>query len=171
PRWRRETLIWGAIAMPLAAIATVYVVWPRLWPHPIESLAESFHRLSLPHTPEPYLGNLTNAPPAHYFLVYLMATLPVGILAGVAAGAVRVVRSQHASALIVLAWFIIPLAAVFSPVRQDGVRYVMPCVLALAMIAAAGLDQLATWARHRHAFAALAAAALAYQATTPSPLR
>src|SRR6185369_15658208 len=26
PRWRRETLVWGAILMPLAAIATVYLV-------------------------------------------------------------------------------------------------------------------------------------------------
>ena len=43
PRWRRETLIWGAILMPLAAIATVYLVWPRLWAHPLASLADSFH--------------------------------------------------------------------------------------------------------------------------------
>jgi len=41
PRWRRDTVIWGAWRMPLAAIATLYVVWPRLWAHPIASLAES----------------------------------------------------------------------------------------------------------------------------------
>ena len=42
--------------------------------------------------------------------------------------------------------------------RQDGVRYVMPCVLALALIAAAGFDQLARLVALRHAFTALAAA-------------
>jgi len=164
PRWRRETLLWGAIAMPLAAIATVYLVWPRLWPHPIASLTESFRRLTLPHGTEPFLGTLTNAPGPHYFVVYLFATLPVGILAAVAAGAVRLIRHHSASALIALCWFVIPLGVALSPIRQDGVRYVMPCLLALALIAAVGFDQLALWARHRHAFLALAAAAVVYLA-------
>jgi 4-amino-4-deoxy-L-arabinose transferase-like glycosyltransferase len=166
PRWRRQTLIWGAIAMPLAAIATVYLVWPRLWADPIASLSDSFRRLTLPHGTEPFLGTLTNQPGPHYFIAYLFATLPVGVLAGVAAGAVRLVRQRNASALIALCWFAIPLGVVFSPIRQDGVRYVMPCILAFAVIAAAGFDQLAVWARHRHAFLAIAAAVVVYLAIT-----
>jgi hypothetical protein len=35
---------------------------------------------------------------------------------------------------------VIPLAVMRSPVRQDGVRYVMPCVLAFAMMGAAGIE-------------------------------
>jgi len=166
PRWRRATLIWGAIAMPLAAVATVYLVWPRLWLHPIASLSESFRRITVPHGNEPFLGVLTSNPGPHYFVVYLFATLPVGILAGVAAGAVRLIRLRNAGALIALCWLVIPLGVVFSPIRQDGVRYVMPCILALAVIAAVGFDQLALWARHRHAFLALGAAAALYLAVT-----
>jgi 4-amino-4-deoxy-L-arabinose transferase-like glycosyltransferase len=166
PRWRRDTLLWGAIAMPLAAIATIYVVWPRLWGHPIAALSESLNRLTMPHGAEPFLGAMTNGPGPHYFLVYLFATLPVGILAGAVLGAVRLIRQRNASALIVLCWFAIPLGVVLSPIRQDGVRYVMPCILALAMVAAAGFDQLAVWARHRHAFAALAAAVIVYLGVT-----
>jgi 4-amino-4-deoxy-L-arabinose transferase-like glycosyltransferase len=154
PRWRRATLIWGAILMPLAAIATVYLVWPRLWTHPLGSLAESFRRLASAHSPEPFLGEITNHPGAHYFAVYLFATLPLGVLAGAVVGAVRVIRTRNPSAVIALGWLVIPLGVAFSPVRQDGVRYVMPCVLALALIAAAGIDQLAVWARVRHAFTA-----------------
>jgi hypothetical protein len=166
PRWRRETLIWGAIAMPLAAVATIYVVWPRLWGHPIAALSESMQRLTMPHSLEPFLGATTNNPGAHYFLVYLAATLPVGVLAAVVVGAVRLVRQRNAGALLVACWLAIPLGVVLSPIRQDGVRYVMPCLLALAMIAAAGCDQVAVWARHRHAFAVLAAAVVAYLGVT-----
>lgn len=164
PRWRRETLIWGAVAMPLAALATIYLVWPRLWAHPLAALVESFQRLDTAHSPEPFLGAITSRPGPHYFAVYLFATLPLGALAGVAAGAVRLARQRGRSALIVLCWLVAPLCVALSPVRQDGVRYVMPCLLALALIAAAGVDQLAAWARLRHAFTALAAVIVVYLA-------
>jgi 4-amino-4-deoxy-L-arabinose transferase-like glycosyltransferase len=166
PRWRRETLIWGAIAMPLAAIATVYVLWPRLWAHPLAALAESFQRLDAAHSPEPFLGAVTNRPGPHYFAVYLFATLPLGVLAGAIAGSVRLARQRGRSALIAACWLVFPLGVTLSPVRQDGVRYVMPCLLALALIAATGFDQLAAWARFRHAFTALAAAVVVYLGVT-----
>lgn len=166
PRWRRDTTVWGAIAMPLAAIATIYVVWPRLWLHPVAALSQSLHRLTLPHSPEPFLGAVTSSPGPHYFLVYLFATLPVGILAGVVLGAARLIRQHNTSALIVSCWFVVPLGVVLSPIRQDGVRYAMPSILALAVFAAAGFDQLAAWARLRHAVTAIAAAAVVYLAVT-----
>jgi 4-amino-4-deoxy-L-arabinose transferase-like glycosyltransferase len=166
PRWRAETLRWGAVVMPLAAIATVYVVWPRLWAHPLAGLAESFRKLDSTHATEPFLGAVTNHPGPHYFAVYLFATLPLGILAGGVAGAVRLARARSSAALIALCWLVIPLGVVSSPVRQDGVRYVMPCLPALAMIAAAGFDQLAVWARVRPAFPALAALVVGYLAVT-----
>jgi 4-amino-4-deoxy-L-arabinose transferase-like glycosyltransferase len=166
PRWRRETLAWGAAVMPLAAIATVYVVWPRLWAHPLASLADSFRKLDSVHGTEPFLGAVTGHPGPHYFAVYLFATLPLGILAGVVAGAVRMIRAPNPSALVALCWLVIPLGVAFSPVRQDGVRYVMPCVSALALIAAAGFDQLAVWARVRIAFRAIAALVIGYLGVT-----
>ena len=166
PRWRRETLISGAIAMPLAAVATFYLVWPRLWLHPLGALGESLHKLETVHAPEPFLGAITNHPPAYYFAVYLAATLPLGILAGAVLGAVRLIRARDRSALIVACWLVIPLGVALSPVRQDGVRYVMPCILALAMIAAVGFDQLAGWARLRHAFTGIAIAVAAYLGAT-----
>jgi len=41
-------------------------------------------------------------------------------------------------------WLAIPLLVAASPVRQDGVRYVMPALLAIAMIAASGVTWLAS---------------------------
>jgi hypothetical protein len=141
---RIRTAIEGALIMPVAALLTFYALWPRIWFHPIEMMHASFIKLSQPHALEPFLGELTNHPGRDYFLVYLFATLPLGILLGVIAWIPRALVERNRAALIMLAWFFIPLAVVFSPVRQDGVRYVMPCILALAVAAAAGFEWLAS---------------------------
>jgi len=134
----------GAVIMPIVSALTLYAVWPRLWTHPISSLQESLDKLTQPHSPEPFLGAITSTPGPHYFLIYLLATLPLGILAGVIAYCVRAARERKRAALVIAAWFLIPMAVVASPVRQDGVRYVMPCILALAVAGAAGWDFLVT---------------------------
>lgn len=166
PRWRRETIVQGAWRMPLAALATLYAVWPRLWLHPLAGLAASLRKLDTTHAAEPFLGAITSQPGPHYFAVYLFATLPLGVLAAALLGAVRFVRARDRGALIAACCLLVPLGVAASPVRQDGVRYVMPCLLALALIAAAGVDQLAIWIRVRHAFTALAAAAIVYLGVT-----
>jgi hypothetical protein len=122
---------------------------------------------------------MTNEPGWSYFVVYLAATTPLGVVAAVAAwlpsaiGATlrAVAAGQFAPArthVIVFAWFAIPLLGmVVSPVRQDGVRYVMPCVTALAMMAAAGIDFVARALplRRRHrTFDALSVAIVFYLA-------
>ncbi len=103
-------------------------------------------------------------------MVYLVATLPVAVLAGVFAWITRaaVVRgpAERRATLVMIAWLAIPLGVVLSPVRQDGVRYVMPCVVALALAAAAGWDFVATRLRWPHAFSALASALGLYLAVT-----
>jgi 4-amino-4-deoxy-L-arabinose transferase-like glycosyltransferase len=177
-RWR--TLGLGlAIVVPVAVLVG-FAVWPRLWDAPIANLQESWAKLRVPHTAEPFLGAITNQPPRAYFTIYLLATAPVGLLAGVALWGVRALRRGRAelrSTAIVLVWLLVPMAVAFSPVRQDGVRYIMPCLLALACAAAAGMDGIefrATWlgARLRargpggdaggRVFAALAAVLVAY---------
>ncbi|MDB4953164.1 MAG: 4-amino-4-deoxy-L-arabinose transferase and related glycosyltransferase of family-like protein [Myxococcales bacterium] len=164
--WRRKTMREAAWILPLAAILTFYAVWPRLWAHPIHALSESLAKLTQQHSPEPFLGAMTTTPGASYFVIYLCATVPLGVLAGVLAGAIRCGRERTKSALVAIAFLVIPLGVALSPVRQDGVRYVMPSVVAFALLAAAGFDMLATWLepRARHAFLALAAALLAYLA-------
>lgn len=166
-----RTAIEGALIMPVTSALTLYAVWPRLWAHPIAALAASLAKLSKPHSPEPFLGAITNQPGPHYFLAYLFATLPVLVLVGVAAYAVRATRELDRSALVVAAWFVVPLAVMASPVRQDGVRYVMPCILALAVASAAGFEQVAAWleARRsalRRAFVAISAVLVVYLAIT-----
>ncbi|HEY5924943.1 MAG TPA: hypothetical protein VIV11_24850 [Kofleriaceae bacterium] len=166
-----RTAIEGALIMPVVALVTLYAVWPRLWAHPILYLKLSLAKLSMPHSPEPFLGDLTNLPGAHYFILYLVVTLPLAILLGVVAYLARAGRERDRSALVLAFWFVIPLAVMASPVRQDGVRYVMPCILALALASAAGWDFVVRWVsprlpRIRRQFLLVTAALTLYLATT-----
>ncbi len=166
-RWR--VTLEAAIAMPVLAFATLYAVWPRMWLHPIGALQASFAKLAQTHGSEPFLGAMTAHPGAHYFAAYLFATLPFGALLGVVLFAVRAWRrrsGEREAIGIALLWLVIPMLAIISPVRQDGVRYVMPSVVALALLAAAGWEALAGYMRWRYAFAALTAALAIYLAAT-----
>jgi 4-amino-4-deoxy-L-arabinose transferase-like glycosyltransferase len=160
--WRMATLRWGAAIMPVIAVATLVAIWPRLWSEPLHHLAESWDKLKTSHSPEPFLGTLTNQPGPYYFVVYLFATAPAGILLGAGAWIWRTLRdpASRRSAWVIAAWFVIPLGVMASPVRQDGVRYVMPCVTVLAVVAGAGFDALASWLAGRFARAFTAVAIL-----------
>ena len=125
------------------ALAVFYLLWPRLWPAPIEALQASWAKLRHPHGVEPYLGALTNRPPPSYFLVYSLATAPALVLLGALAGAGRALLWRERGSLIVALWFVAPFAVMASPVRQDGVRYIIPSLLALSVAAAAGIEMLA----------------------------
>ena len=162
PGERRRTLLLGAAILPIAALIVSVVLWPRLWSSPIDHLRESWAKLKVPHADEPYLGAITNAPARHYFLVYLVATAPVGVLLGVLAWGARSIRLRERAALVVLLWLTVPLLALFSPVRQDGVRYIMPSLMALSIAAAAGVD----WIASRRAFLAAGAVLVVYLAIT-----
>ena len=143
PEQRKRTIIFGLTILPLAAIAVGFLLWPRLWSEPITHLQESWAKLKLPHTAEPFLGQMTAAPPRYYFAVYLVATAPLGLLLGVVAWLGRSGWRRERANLVLLLWLIIPLLILISPVRQDGVRYIMPSLIALALASAAGFDFLA----------------------------
>lgn len=140
---RKRTALLAFTLMPAATLATVYAIWPRLWSGPVGKLSESYAKLSGTHSREPFLGTMTDHPSFAYFLVYLVVTMPVLAFAGAVAGGVRVARTRTVTSLTLLAWLVLPLGVMASPVRQDGVRYVLPCVMALAMLSAAGWDWLA----------------------------
>jgi 4-amino-4-deoxy-L-arabinose transferase-like glycosyltransferase len=162
--WRRFTLGFGAAVMTASALLTFYLVWPRLWLHAPSALAESFKKLEIVHSAEPFLGAVTNHPPPYYFLAYLSGALPIGVLVAALIYGWRAIAERSKASLIVVAWFVIPLGVALSPVRQDGVRYVMPCLTAVCLMAAAGVDWLALRVRWRQTFTGLAAAVCAYLA-------
>jgi 4-amino-4-deoxy-L-arabinose transferase-like glycosyltransferase len=168
PALRNRTLILGAAVVPLAAIAVSVAIWPRLWDAPLVHLDAAWQKLKVPHAPEPFLGQVTNDPPGSYFAIYLVATAPLGILLAAAACAGR---WRQRGALLVLLWLLAPLLVFLSPVRQDGVRYILPSLVALALAAGAGVDWLASLAARRFGhepriFAGVAAVLVLYLGVT-----
>ena len=163
--WRRATLVWLPL-MVVATIVTFYAVWPRLWLEPIDALRASLAKLDVTHAPEPFLGVITAKPGPAYFVVYLAATVPVGVLLFAVLGLARAAIDRDRTSLVVVAWLVIPLAITLSPVRQDGVRYVMPCVLVVALLAAAGLELAVRRLRSPDAFTGLGVAFALYLAVT-----
>ncbi len=142
PRGRRVQAIGlGLAVIPAVAIVTSILIWPRLWSHPLTHLDEAWSRLKNVHSREPFLGAITNTPPRWYFLVYLGATAPLGVALAVVAGKLAWLRdrARWRSLAIVAIWAAAPLAVMFSPVRQDGVRYIIPSLAMLALLAGAGV--------------------------------
>ncbi|RMH38036.1 MAG: phospholipid carrier-dependent glycosyltransferase [Deltaproteobacteria bacterium] len=167
PRGRaRATVGVGLAVIPAVAIAVGVAIWPRLWASPVAHLREAWAVLRQLHGPEPYLGDVvgTAAHPApwHYFFVYFAATAPVGVLAAAGAAALRWRAARPLAT--VAAWMLAPMLVLVSPVKQDGVRYILPALSALALAAAVGLDAIAARARRRWALPALGAAMAAYLA-------
>lgn len=172
PVGRRKEMLWlGAAVLPAVAVLVFYLLWPRLWLHPFAALSASWAKLKNPHSAEPYLGVITNLPARHYFAVYLIATAPVGVLIGVGLGLVRTVAqpsSRRAAAVLAL-FLAAPLLVLASPVRQDGVRYIMPSLAALALLAGAGYGWLAERIPRvpgKSAFLAIAATVTVYMLIT-----
>lgn len=144
--WRRRTLVLGAAILPVVALAVGLALWPRLWSSPVQHLAEAWGVLRGLHGEEPFLGQITNRPPALlYFPAYLFATAPLGVLVGLALWLARAAARRERGSLVVALWLLIPLLVAFSPVRQDGVRYVVPALVAMALACAAGVDWLVSW--------------------------
>jgi 4-amino-4-deoxy-L-arabinose transferase-like glycosyltransferase len=167
-RQRLRVFVEGSLIMPVTALVTFYVLWPRIWFSPLSALGTSGHKLGELHAPEPFLGVITNQPPRTYFMFYLLITIPVAILVGIVAWLARTASARERGGLVTALWFVIPLVVMFSPVRQDGVRYVMPCVVVMALMAAAGWDFIAGLAK-QHAgrvFAGIACALVAYLSIT-----
>lgn len=169
PGKRLRTVVMGLTILAPAALLVGLIIWPRLWVTPIAHMQEAWAKLSKPHALEPFLDTITNEPPPYYFVVYLAATAPLGILVAafvwvfkVVRQAVRRERRELVTTLVVCAWLAAPLIVMFSPVRQDGVRYVIPSLLCLALMAAGGLDfALAGLGRLHAALASARAATIA----------
>ena len=164
--WRDRTFGWGLAVVPLTALVVFVAIWPRLWDAPFAHLAEAWDKLKVPHSPEPWLGAITNHPPPHYFLVYLFATAPLGILIGAAAWLARAAHRREMASLTVALFLLAPLFVLFSPVRQDGVRYIMPSLMALSLAAAAGIDYLVDLAKRPRLFAGAGGLLVLYLAIT-----
>jgi 4-amino-4-deoxy-L-arabinose transferase-like glycosyltransferase len=163
PPGHRLRQLGTAFVIPAAtATLTFFALWPRLWTHPLLHLHQAYDKITRAiHPPENYLGHQLAHPPPSYFIVYALAVTPVlilvlGLVVGPGTGLRKRLRPQDQQTppiphgwLIVGAWILAPLGMMWSPVRQDGVRYVLPMLVPLGIAAALGLDNLVALWRHR----------------------
>lgn len=141
PRGQRvRTAALGLVVVPAVAVATFVLLWPRMWTAPLEHLQAAWSVLRSQHLPEWYLGRLVQVPTWHYFPVYFLVTAPAGLLAAALVGAARGTLRRESGMLVAAAWILVPFAIGFSPVKQDGVRYVLPALVPLALLSGAGVD-------------------------------
>lgn len=173
-RHLRATLV-GLVATPVAALLTFVALWPRMWSAPKAHLDAAWAVLRRQHLPEHYLGHIVQQPPWHYFPVYLIVTTPVVVItSALLLGGWRGVARREPRLLLLLVWLLLPLGVIWSPVRQDGVRYVIPALGALCLLAALGLDHLASspaLARFRAAPLVVAVLYAAYLGVTWARIR
>ncbi|HVK76189.1 MAG TPA: glycosyltransferase family 39 protein [Kofleriaceae bacterium] len=148
---RGRAIGWGLALIPVVAVGTAIVLWPRLWTSPLVHLGSAWAKLKGTHSDEPFLGVLTKTPPRWYFVAYLGATAPLGALVAAAGGVVAWIAdaARRRALAIALLWLVAPLLVALSPVRQDGVRYVIPSLLVLALLGGAGVAALGRLAAAR----------------------
>jgi 4-amino-4-deoxy-L-arabinose transferase-like glycosyltransferase len=148
---RVRTILWGVAVGPVAGLVTFVAVWPRMWSRPFLHLHEAWLKLKLPHSLEPYLGRYTAEPPWHYFAVYTLAVTPIVVLAALLLAGARGAARREKGWIVIVAWLLAPYGIGWSPVRQDGVRYILPVLVPIAIAAGAGLawagEKLAAWAK------------------------
>jgi 4-amino-4-deoxy-L-arabinose transferase-like glycosyltransferase len=144
----------GLVVAPIVAVGVFVAIWPLMWHDPVANIRAGYDIMRQQHLAEPYLGKIVQVPPWHYFPVYLAATTPIVLLvAAFVGGGVRAALLREKGLLLLLLWLAAPFGVAFSPVKQDGVRYILPALPALAVAAAAGIDLVAV--RSRSIFAAL----------------
>jgi 4-amino-4-deoxy-L-arabinose transferase-like glycosyltransferase len=171
PRGRRA---WLSLAVsPLLGMATLVAVWPRLWVlGPMSGLGSSLGKLNVQHHPEWFLGQLVQAAvPKAYFFAYFAAAATPAVLLGLALCWLR----RDRATLVCLAFLLAPFLLAFSPVVQNGVRYILPVMAPATLLAASGLEAAARRVRWRLAPAvvlavAVASAAIACIRVAPYPL-
>ncbi len=133
--WRKNIWRWvSLILIPVFAIIVFYLTWPFLWQAPIAALKESLGHWG--QVREWYLGVANVIPPHSYYLVYFLATTPIVVLILFLLGVIR--RPLNREKIYLFCWLLIPFAQSFFGLKQNGIRYLLPVWIPLAILAAWG---------------------------------
>ncbi len=126
---------WGLPVGLLLAALVPLAVWPRLWHAPLYRIGQVLTYYTPWTRPvEPFLGRVRVAP-WYYFFAYSGATLPSAVLLGVAGWAGLALWRRNRRRVALAIWVLLPLfGASVSPLRQDGVRYVLASFLPLYLM-------------------------------------
>lgn len=128
------------VVLVLLGLLTFLLAWPRLWHHPLYHLGELLSYWPPGAEPaELFLGTPVTFSWA-YFPVYAAVTTPTAVLVGFALFGARLFRHRERAELVLLAWILAPLLVTpLVPFCRDGVRYVLPIAVPLALASSVGV--------------------------------
>lgn len=148
-----RTLI-SILLYPLIAALTFYLLWPFLWPDPINNFLKilGYYKQIGIGTPSE-LGEYIIKGWNTYPLIWIVYTTPIAILVLTIIGIVGsiydlIFRHKHLSVLLLL-WLVIPILRVSYPGTSiyGGVRQIMEYIPALAVLAGVGAYYIINFAR------------------------
>ncbi len=128
------------VVLVLISGLTFVLAWPRLWHHPVYHFGEllTYWPPGTDHA-EWFLGHQVSKSWA-YFPVYAAVTTPVVVLVGLALFLVRLGWRRAQAEPAILAWLVAPLLVTpLVPFCRDGVRYILPIAVPMALAAAVGV--------------------------------
>lgn len=127
---------------PLCALLFFFFCWPFVWKNPLQSLGVSLSARGTEVFSEYWRGLYTDKFPWYYFFNYFFVTTPIGVLlAWLCFWPAALLRRSYGY-FVAGTFFLLPFAVSFSPVVQDGLRYIFPALLGACLCAGLGLDWL-----------------------------
>lgn len=147
--WRditeKKKFSWWIFLIPLIASVFIFAIWPWLWTDTIDHLMQNKTFLSMQLNCQKigdckdwFLGKAT-VPPWYFFIYYFFATTPILLLLVFVFNLFRTIKKPTFSSIYIWLWFLIPFAMSFVGFKQDGMRYVFPIIVPLAILGAQGL--------------------------------
>jgi len=139
---------YGAMSMAFV-LANLAILSPETWRHGASYIQGGM----VPHHGYPYAGALyvTNVPisplgvPVTYYLRFLATKVPLVLLAAAVPGVIELVRRRHERGFVLLRLLVIFVLVPYSLMAAKFIRYTLPLLATLDLIAAVGLVAGTTW--------------------------
>ncbi|MCX6784064.1 MAG: glycosyltransferase family 39 protein [candidate division WWE3 bacterium] len=141
---------WPVLLSPIIFLGLFFALWPWLWITPF-NIIKTFQHSSGGHTGEYFLGSL-GQPGWYYYIVYFLVTTPEVMLVLFGIFIYTLIRKLASWKLevgirswkyfLLLAWFLTPFLASFVAFKQNGIRYAVYFMPALALMSGVALIKL-----------------------------
>lgn len=160
------------ISNAISCLVSLLILWPASWFHPITSIVEYFFReqklVGAGVVTSFYLGQATTNPSWTYYLFQLWVRLPEVILIGFLAGVIlflpKAIKNKAFASLAVTIYCLLFLVSTSLSPQKLGIRYVLPIVPWVIILAVYGLSRIVTlsYGYFKVAFVGLIALGLIY---------
>ena len=142
PNWKAK-IPWVLIWLPISIWIGLFIIFPYWWTSPIESIQSTFNHWG-GDPKELFFGEVRTSP-LIYYLVYFTAQTPLIIIS---LGLFQIISllfrypRYKGKELFLIAIFGIWLLWSFSPIKQGGMRYVLPLYIPFSILAVLAIQQL-----------------------------